>query len=193
MFMARASVTSSLRNIDYTDPTTWEFCGFSQNGEDGIIDVLINKLKNPNRYCIEIGIGDGIQNNTAWLLFARRYTGMMIDGAKNMVRRCKYLLDFHCLLDTLSMFVDKHNVNEIKEKALYWNPDVFSLDIDGNDYYVAEALFNIGFRPKIVVVEYNSAFGSEESIAIKYEQNIYNERKKRKYPITYWGVSLEGG
>ena len=67
MSLARAAATSSLRKIDYTNPISWEFSGFSQSGGDGIIDVLIGKLLNPNRYFIEIGSNDGIENNTAWL------------------------------------------------------------------------------------------------------------------------------
>jgi hypothetical protein len=49
---------------------------------------------------------------------------------------------------------------------------VFSLDIDGNDYYVAEALFQEGFRPRIWAVEYNSAFGPAKSLTIPYREDF---------------------
>ena len=51
------------RRIDLTRPATWEFSGFSQNGEDGILDVLRHQLTRSNRYFIEIGAADGIENN----------------------------------------------------------------------------------------------------------------------------------
>src|ERR1700675_3503795 len=52
---ARAAATSSLRVIDPQVPRTWEFSGFSQHGEDGIIDYLCSHLVNPNRFFFEIG------------------------------------------------------------------------------------------------------------------------------------------
>ena len=55
----------SARRIDLRAPATWEFSAFSQNGEDGILDVLRSKLIDANRSFIEIGASDGIENNTA--------------------------------------------------------------------------------------------------------------------------------
>ena len=52
------------RRVDEKKPASWEFSCFSQNGEDGIINILCSKVKNPNRYFIEIGASDGIENNT---------------------------------------------------------------------------------------------------------------------------------
>lgn len=192
MALSRAAATSALRQIDYTNPISWEFSGFSQNGEDGIIDILTRKLSNPNRYFIEIGANDGIENNTAWLAFARRYTGMMVDGNSRLSWRCNYLLSPLCLVDTLNLFVNKDNVDVIKKKALYLNPDVFSLDIDGIDYYVAEAFLKSGFRPKIIVVEYNSAFGPSKSVTIEYRENIHIEKEKNQHPAPYFGCSISG-
>src|SRR4029079_4576029 len=78
--LARAAATSSLRRIDPATPSTWEFSGFSQHGEDGILDYLCGHLRQPNRYFIEIGASNGLENNTTWLAVAKRYGGLMIDG-----------------------------------------------------------------------------------------------------------------
>ena len=153
---------------------------------------LTRKLLRPNRYSIEIGSNDGIENNTAWLAFARRYTAMMIDGDKRLAERCRYLLSPLCLVDVVCMFVNKNNMGEIKKKALYANPDVFSIDIDGIDYYVAKAFLEAGFKPKIIVVEDNSAFGPSKSITIEHRENIYEERERNEHPGVYWGCSVSG-
>ncbi len=42
------------RSIDLRNPASWEFSGFSQNGEDGILDVLRKQLKSSNRYFAEL-------------------------------------------------------------------------------------------------------------------------------------------
>ena len=45
-------------------------------------------------------------------------------------------------------------------------PDIFGLDIDSIDCYIAKKILELGFRSKIWVVEYNSAFGTERSITV---------------------------
>lgn len=173
MALARGSATSALRTIDLTDPASWEFSGFSQNGEDGIIEVLTRHLKNKNHYFIEIGASDGVENNTAWLAIARRYSGIWIEGNKATSDWCAYLFtSLNYGVESISMFVTKDNASQITSRSLYSNPDVFSLDIDGNDYYVAEAILSTSLKPKIFVVEYNSAFGPEMSVTIPYQESF---------------------
>src|SRR6266704_2860828 len=67
MALARAAATSALRRIDRLDPATWEFCGFSQSGEDGVIDYLCEQIVHKNRYFVEIGASNGMENNSSWL------------------------------------------------------------------------------------------------------------------------------
>ena len=69
--LSKGGAMMHARNIDLTQPATWEFSGFSQNGEDGILDVLRKNLLESNRYFIEIGAADGIENNSAWLLWPK--------------------------------------------------------------------------------------------------------------------------
>src|SRR6478752_6955145 len=64
--LSRAAANISLRILDEKNPVSWEFSGFSQNGEDGILDFLWTKLKTKNRYFVEIGAANGLENNTAW-------------------------------------------------------------------------------------------------------------------------------
>jgi len=161
MALARGSATSALRIVELTEPVTWEFSGFSQNGEDGIIEVLTSCLKNSNHYFIEIGASDGIENNTTWLAIARRYSGIWIEGNKAASDWCAYLFtSLNYGVESISMFVTKENATEICARSLYSNPDIFSLDIDGNDYYIAEA------------IEYNSTFGPDMCITIPYQESF---------------------
>jgi len=173
MALARGGATSTLRTLNFTDPASWEFSGFSQNGEDGIIDVLTSRLRNSNHYFIEIGASDGIENNTAWLAIACRYNGIWIEGNKATSDWSAYLFtSLNYGVESISMFVTKDNASQISARSLYSNPDVFSLDIDGNDYYIAESILLSGLKPKIFVVEYNSAFGPDMSATIPYQESF---------------------
>lgn len=191
MALSKAAATIPLRKIDPSNPSSWEFSGFSQNGEDGIIDYLLTRINKPNRYFIEIGSANGLENNTSWLAIARRYSGLMVESNEKLLRLCKLMMQsLNIGIECRCLFLNKENVKQFLGYALHNEPDVFSLDIDGNDYYVAKPLLELGLRPKIFVVEYNSAFGPEKSITIKYEENFYYHKAHRSG--LYYGVSVKG-
>jgi hypothetical protein len=187
--LAKGGAMMKAREVDLTQPSTWEFSGFSQNGEDGILDVLRKQLLSSNRYFIEIGAADGMQNNSSWMVVVEQYDGLMIEGNPLLVERAKRMLSTHSIgLECLEMFVSSKNIQELKSISLHTNPDVFSLDIDGIDYYIAEAIMEGGFRPKIFAVEYNSVFGPERSMTIAYKDNFVF---KKAHPTQlYYGVSI---
>lgn len=179
------------RCIDLTRPATWEFSGFSQNGEDGILDVLRRQLLSSNRYFIEIGASDGIENNTAWLAVAEKYNGIMIEGNPILVERARRMIEGYSIgVECKSMFVTLQSVRYLKQLAFHSDPDIFSLDIDGNDYYIAQAVLDGGFRPKIFAVEYNSVYGSERSMTIEYQEDFVFTKAHPTH--LYYGVSIAG-
>jgi hypothetical protein len=187
--LAKGGAMMKAREVDLTRPQSWEFSGFSQNGEDGILDVLRKQLLSSNRYFIEIGAADGMQNNSSWMVVVEQYDGLMIEGDSILAERAKRMLSTHSIgLECINMFVSSKNIQELKSISLHTNPDVFSLDIDGIDYYIAEAIMEGGFRPKIFAVEYNSVFGPERSMTIAYKDNFVF---KKAHPTQlYYGVSI---
>jgi hypothetical protein len=189
--LSKGGAMMHTRTIDLSKPSTWEFSGFSQNGEDGILDVLRNQLTSSNRYFIEIGTSNGYENNSAWLVVAERYSGVMIEGNPKLVERAKRsVLSYSIGAECINMFVTKENIQELKALAFYQDPDVFSLDIDGNDYYIAQAILDAGFRPKIFVVEYNSVYGPDKSITVEYRDDfVFSSAHPTQL---YYGVSISG-
>ena len=187
--IARGNASSCLRQLDEKNPHTWEFSGFSQNGEDGIIDFLTRKLKSENKYFVEIGASNGLENNSAWLASVRKYSGLMIDGSSEAINKAK-LIQHNLGVEYECIFVDAENILTLKNKLLFHNPDVFSLDIDGNDYYLAKTILDSGIRPKIFVVEYNSAYGPHNSLTIEYDKDFYYGKNDDSY--IYYGVSITG-
>jgi hypothetical protein len=83
--VAHAAATAPLRQLNPSKPESWEFSGFSQNGEDGLLDFITTRLLEPNRYFVEIGCSDGLENNTTWLALCRNYSGLMIDGSETQL------------------------------------------------------------------------------------------------------------
>jgi hypothetical protein len=187
--LAKGQAGRAARVVDLTRPATWEFSGLSQNGEDGIIDILRSKLRQSDRYCIEIGAAAGNENNTAWLVYVHNYNGLMIEGDADLVDQADRTLVRNSIgLQYKHMFVTLDTIQEVVRLAQGRTPDLFSLDIDGNDYHIARALFAAGFRPKIFAVEYNSAFGPDRCETIEYDPNFYF---KAAHPTwLYYGVAI---
>lgn len=189
--LSKGAAMMQARNIDLKQPATWEFSGFSQNGEDGILDVLRKNLLSSNRYFIEIGAADGIENNTGWLLVAEKYNGLLIEGSAQLVERARRtVVGYSIGAEIHNMFVTKESIRDLKSMSMHHEPDVFSLDIDGNDYHIAQAIFDAGFRPKIFAVEYNSVYGPERSITIEYQPAFVFTQAHPTH--LYYGVSISG-
>lgn len=188
---SRGAATSALRRTNPTDPISWEFSAFSQNGEDGLLDYLVRMLAKSDRYFVEIGSSDGLENNCSWLAFGLKFNGLMIEGNAKKSKQAQWALQsLNWGVQYKTAFVTVENTEKLMTHSLYSSPDVFSIDMDGNDYYVAKRILEIGFRPKIFCMEYNSAFGPEAAITIPYDPLFdYN----RAHPThLYYGVSLRG-
>ena len=189
--LSRASAAIPLRNVNPGAPNSWEFSGFSQNGEDGIVDFLSRKTIKPNRYFIEIGSANGFENNTSWLAIVRKYSGLMVESRRKAAELCRLIMSLLNIgVECKQMFITRENIEQFLGMALYLNPDVFSLDMDGVDYYIAKAVMDAGFRPKIFIVEYNSTFGPGKSITIKYNENFNHYKAHDSF--LYYGVSISG-
>jgi len=187
--MVRGILSSSLREIDLSNPHTWEFSCFSQNGEDGIIDVLTRRIIKPNKYFIEIGAHDGLENCSSYLSLVRNYSGIMVEGDPALSRDSEILLaGVNWGVESVQMFVTLENIDHLLSKSLHTDPDLFIVDIDGNDYYVVKHILDSKMRPAIFIVEYNSTFGSKEKLTIKYDKEfIY---WKAHASQLYFGASI---
>lgn len=171
--LSRGAAASAQRNIKPSIPSSWEFSGFSQNGEDGIINYLLGRSKSRERYFIEIGTADGLENNSSWLSLVNRYSGLCIEGDPQLSKRHSNLfVPLNYGVKYLNCFVTKESINAITKQARTKTPDLFSVDIDGNDYYIVSEILAAGFRPRVFVVEYNSAFGPNKSCTIPYRDQF---------------------
>lgn len=166
-----------------------EFKVFSQNGEDGIIQYLINNIEIENETFVEFGVGDYRESNTRFLLNNDNWSGLIIDGSEeNMFGVRNWLELWKYNLKVKTAFIDKDNINDlISSEGIIGDIGLLSVDLDGNDYYVLDAIKCIS--PRIVICEYNSVFGGEHPVSIPYDPNFY--RTKAHYSNLYWGTSLK--
>jgi hypothetical protein len=137
------------------DLTRFEYSVFSQNGEDGIICELLTRTGEGSRSFVEFGIETGVEGNCVFLAEVRGWTGLFMEGDKNDSEALSRRWRGRPLIQTRRAMVRPDNINALLDEAgIPQEPTIVSIDIDGNDYYVWQALER---RPRIVIVEYNSA------------------------------------
>ncbi|MGY2875207.1 hypothetical protein ACVW00_002397 [Marmoricola sp. URHA0025 HA25] len=137
-----------------SDLSASELKVFSQNGEDGVIVEIFNRIGVTKRYFVEFGIQDGSEGNCVMLADIFGWSGLFIEADDDHFERVqrKYL---HGPVDVRHETVTAANVDSVFEDAgVPDDLDLLSIDIDGNDLYVWRALTRV--RPRLVVIEYNS-------------------------------------
>jgi hypothetical protein len=143
---------------------------FSQFDEDGVILFLLALAGFGSRRFVDIGAGDGvIASNTANLALNLGFHGLFVDAREAEVERGRRFYADHA--DTrerppsfLRKFVTRENVNAVVRGAGFEGDiDFLSIDIDGNDYWIFEALDCI--RPRLVCIETHTEYGLEEIVA----------------------------
>jgi hypothetical protein len=155
-----------IRNINFFEKKV-----FSQHGEDGIIQVILDKVGVTNKYCVEFGVGDGSESCTRYLVERQGWSFLWMDGSDSCSQHVK------------REFITAENICALFEK--YKVPrefDVLSIDIDYNTYWVWKAIR--GYFPRLVVVEYNGFIPVDQSKAVPYVPNAIWDGS------TYFGASL---
>jgi hypothetical protein len=150
----------------------FEFQAFSQNGEDGIIEEIFNRIGTTNRFFMEFGVGDGSENNTTYLLY-KGWAGGWIDGNPKQVDTINLNFSNVILSNRLKIvcsFITAENIEDLFRSVNVPSQfDLLSIDIDRNDYYVWEAIES--YSPRVVVIEYNSIFRPGCEFVIPYVPN----------------------
>lgn len=161
---------------------------FSQNGEDGILEFLLANCENLNFKCIELGVGDGMECNTAYLV-KKKYNGIFIDKIND------FNVDFYhgCDYKFINRSLETDNISDIfREYGLVDHYDVFSLDIDGIDYWILKKLIELElFTSSIIVLEYQDIIGPEKSITIPNIKNFNAWEYDNHGGPNYCGASLK--
>lgn len=134
------------------------FKRFSQGDEDGILAEILRRLEIQTGRFVEIGVGPGGENNTRWLAESG-WSGWWF-GKEPLVAHPAGVV-----------FVETTITPQDTDIIAKLPCDVFSLDIDGNDYWVLKSLLASGFQPNVIVVEYNGTYDAKTRYVMPYTPN----------------------
>jgi hypothetical protein len=166
-----------------------EFRAFSQWGEDGIIQFLIRNVPIDRKIFVEFGVQNYTESNTRFLLINNNWSGLVIDGGSEEIAYIKNdPIYWQHNLKAVNSFITKDNINQIfLENGIQGEIGLLSVDIDGNDYWVWQAITSV--NPAIVVSEYNFRFGANKAVTVPYNPGFV--RTKAHYSNIYYGASLK--
>ena len=142
---------------------------FSQAGEDGILAEIFHRIGAGSRFFVEFGVGNGRENNSAALLL-QNWQGLWLEGNPKFIKSIQTQFR-NCLasrqLKLRQTFITAENIVSLFEEAgVPQEFDLLSIDIDGNDYHVWKTLG--GYRPRVVVIEYNAIFPPQVAWTMPY-------------------------
>ena len=153
---------------DLKEKPTW-LLGFganvySQTGEDGIIAKILDILPVQDNWCVEFGASDGIHaSNTRNLIEKKNYNGIFIEGNEVVFNKLQKNYQNHkkvTCIEAVVGFDKKNNLDHIlKTTTIPVDFDFLSIDIDGNDFHVWQAMQT--YKPKVICVEFNPTIPTE--------------------------------
>ncbi|MDQ6780417.1 MAG: hypothetical protein M3Z37_04590 [Candidatus Eremiobacteraeota bacterium] len=155
----------------------------SQNGEDGIVREIFNRIGTTNKYFVEFGVEDGRQCNASLLATYSHWHGLFIEGSDKHFPRLARTFSPYPGIMTVKEYLTKENIAEVFARAgVPLTFDFLSIDVDGNDYWLWQALHE--YKPRLVVIEYNAAYPPPAKWVMKYNPGF------RWKGTAYYGASL---
>jgi hypothetical protein len=165
------------------DLTAFELRVFSQNGEDGVLAEILRRTGAPTRYFVEFGAGYGFENNCAVLADCAGWSGLFVDAGSMESATLARKYGSNSRVSTLRAMVTPENVEALfEENAVPAEPDVLSIDVDGADYWIWEALS--AYRPRVIVIEYNGTLEPGRRLVQPRDRGSWDQTE-------YYGASLD--
>lgn len=177
---------------------------YSQFDEDGILLYIFSMIGFTNRRVLEICAGSGDECNSANLIINHACEGLLFDGDKQNIDKAKKFFGEHrstwlCPPKCVHAWITKDNINELIQKNnFHGSIDLFSLDIDGNDYWLWKEINCI--QPRVVICETHNIIPDNMSVTIPYKEdfnytseNNYHEEFRSASPLAMITLAKQKG
>ena len=164
-----------LKNKKYDDDRhliNYGFKVYSQADEDGIINEILNRISHTSKTFIELGVQDGKECNTLFLLKSG-WKGLWVDMStkiENFEKEFSNHLGKNLIFEKKR--ITKGNINSILEEKKFFlgtTVDLLSIDLSVNTFHILKNLEI--YKPNIVVTEYNAKLRENIEWICEYDEN----------------------
>ncbi len=174
--LLRLNILSAPRYQNPRQLARYGFKAYSQYDEDGLLDEIFRRVGVTNRFFVEFGVGDGIENNTQYRL-AGGWRGVWIEGSpvfSSVIRTVYQELISTSRLRLVESFITAESIEQtFADSGVPPEFNLLSIDIDGNDYWVWRAITS--YKPRVVVIEYNAGIGPTIPWAMPYQADFVGD------------------
>lgn len=155
----------------------------SEFEEDGILLYIFSLIDTTNKRVVEICAGNGAQCMAANLIVNHGWEGLLFDGdERNIAESTKFFASHRSTFAHPPIikhaWITRENINELIGSADFKGEiDLLSLDIDGNDYYIMEAIDVV--KPRVIICEVQNVIPSDLALTIPYREDFYYKDGKQ--------------
>lgn len=125
---------------------------YSQYGEEGVLEHLIQQLGLKFIECCEFGMSGTTFSNTLYFIENFNSYGVYIDQFKENLDSLTFS-NTETIVGKIEVEGDNTLDNILSSTKLTANFDILSIDVDNLDYHIWDSLKN--YSPKLVVIEFN--------------------------------------
>ena len=174
---------------------------YTQNGEDGIIQYIFEKLSIDNGKFIEFGAWDGKFFSNTYNLFLQGWNGIYIEAdTRKFMELVQNFSNYGDRVECVNAYVGYKETDNldtlIENNSSMRDFDFVSIDVDGLDYFIFEKMNK--YLPKVICIEVNAGHHPEypflipESVAsenIGQSIKVISDMgaKKGYFPLCYTG------
>lgn len=166
---------------------------YSQFEEDGMLLYIFSVIGSSNKRVIELCAGSGETCMASNLILNHGWEALLVDGDQENVDRGIQFFSKH--KDTSlhppifkQAWLTTDNINQlIEENGFGGEVDLLSLDIDGNDYHIMEAITAV--KPRVIICETQNVIPCQMALTIPYKAEFNRLDEPNQ---DFFGVSLLG-
>ena len=148
----------------------------SEHGEDGVIKRIFVVIGAQSRSCVELGALNGVHGSNVWQLIKNEWwNGVLIEADQTYFERLQREFadtpTVECV-NAFTSFEGPQSLNNIFARTqLPKEFDLFSLDIDGNEYHLWDSLTH--YRPRVMLVEFNPTIPNDVAFIQPRDMSVF--------------------
>lgn len=148
----------------------------SEHGEDGVIEKIFEIIGENSHWCVDLGALNGKHGSNVWhLIKEKNWSGALIEADRTQFERLQKeyagIDRAHCINAFVSFEGDDSLDKIFARTPLPLAFDLFSLDIDGNEYHLWDSLTE--YRPRVMLVEFNPTIPNEVAFIQPRDMEVF--------------------
>lgn len=156
----------------------------SEHGEDGVIKRLFEIIGVSSRSCVELGALNGTHGSNVWKLIKKEgWSGVLIEADQTYFEKLQKEFAEMPSAECVNAFVSFEGPQSLDtifaQTSLPKEFDLFSLDIDGNEYHLWDSL--VAYRPRVMLVEFNPTIPNDVVFVQSRDMSVFQGSSLRAF------------